>query len=1060
MILDQLFENNRAPGSAYDRGGADAWYHRARRPHKIVDGHEVALTDPREIDDYNRGYDDEGITGRHQGKQYDVREDDLDEAVADWSPLGRESMIKGRIASLERLIDHYKQKGDIARAQQLQAELGTVKRKLDQVWARDSRAVSEGKPVAHSIDYAVWSRKSPDEQQMLRQLHPKLKIKNVPPKPRAERVKKGKIDYAAIARKAEAVLGSTFPDGDPMDWMYPYISRHLKDVGIPKEKQYGKYEVYPILDRAIKMHVDKKGYDHWLETTWDQVADDNMMPGTVTRDNNPWRVAEGMVEAGPFSYGAKKHPKGSIKYLAAQRRRQQERNKPVIEPKDQMVGTAKVKPVKEGDLGQFHRNLGQRVRDRAAQDQAEVAIARARDPMTWLWKPGDQVLSKKTGRTYTITAHALNARHGAMYHYQRGQKGSDDFERGSFIADRAHQGLTKLNLEGSDQLAEKWSEKYRRSINCNNPRGFSQRAHCAGRKKNESVQEGSKENKDQETIDYVNQELAHTIKTKFNGIAWFNGGSYSYLLNIKKPNAMQASDGSPIRVKSWAQGIKDYADRWVWDELENSYPDYWETFLRPYKKGEGQPEHEYHSRFGESVAEGQGLGPRRHFKDLDKWQQATIDAWGAGRVRIEQHSKGMFAAILQNGYLVGAFDVGQGGWVELQRGNQIDEAPLDWQGKASGTAQSNVTDHTFDEALGYLKSHYPVVKQYLVRRAELGFRAWDHPKLWKGKAFDPTAIDQKQMRKSEAHIHGVDGAVDYLQLKQNAMMSGSKQLTYSIGYNWSTMENPSTGIAIVYYQDRGMGSDEIYIGGTTREKQIQARQVFRDAGVLPIPKPKVKKQGMAEGDVIHTKFATKQAQRGRDRYHKVEGLDIPVFDRAVGRAMPPNLARDPTPFDHFVARRGKVMSRGVTKQGNWYSIIGVLPNGKEYTASTTPSEQLAQALTATYNRGGFTDLDLRPARIKGYNDDPEVTEADQAQRYVLYLNGRPAAHFASHSEAQRQAQAVLQRRPDTKFEIRAVTPGIIEDLRDPQDNPCWTGYHPVGTKKKAGRTVPNCVPNK
>jgi hypothetical protein len=24
-------------------------------------------------------------------------------------------------------------------------------------------------------------------------------------------------------------------------------------------------------------------------------------------------------------------------------------------------------------------------------------------------------------------------------------------------------------------------------------------------------------------------------------------------------------------------------------------------------------------------------------------------------------------------------------------------------------------------------------------------------------------------------------------------------------------------------------------------------------------------------------------------------------------------------------------------------------------------------------------------------------------------------------------------------------------------NPCWTGYHPVGTKQKGGRTVPNCV---
>jgi len=33
-----------------------------------------------------------------------------------------------------------------------------------------------------------------------------------------------------------------------------------------------------------------------------------------------------------------------------------------------------------------------------------------------------------------------------------------------------------------------------------------------------------------------------------------------------------------------------------------------------------------------------------------------------------------------------------------------------------------------------------------------------------------------------------------------------------------------------------------------------------------------------------------------------------------------------------------------------------------------------------------------------------------------------------------------------------------EDLRDPADNPCWTGYKPVGTKKKNGKTVPNCVP--
>jgi len=34
-----------------------------------------------------------------------------------------------------------------------------------------------------------------------------------------------------------------------------------------------------------------------------------------------------------------------------------------------------------------------------------------------------------------------------------------------------------------DYVEEKWSQKYKRSINCANPRGFSQRAHCQGRKK-------------------------------------------------------------------------------------------------------------------------------------------------------------------------------------------------------------------------------------------------------------------------------------------------------------------------------------------------------------------------------------------------------------------------------------------------------------------------------------------------------------------------------------------------------------------------------------------------
>jgi hypothetical protein len=40
-----------------------------------------------------------------------------------------------------------------------------------------------------------------------------------------------------------------------------------------------------------------------------------------------------------------------------------------------------------------------------------------------------------------------------------------------------------INKESPDYIEEKWSKKYKRSINCSNPKGFSQKAHCAGRKK-------------------------------------------------------------------------------------------------------------------------------------------------------------------------------------------------------------------------------------------------------------------------------------------------------------------------------------------------------------------------------------------------------------------------------------------------------------------------------------------------------------------------------------------------------------------------------------------------
>ena len=58
-------------------------------------------------------------------------------------------------------------------------------------------------------------------------------------------------------------------------------------------------------------------------------------------------------------------------------------------------------------------------------------------------------------------------------------------------------------------FSEGWSDKYKKSINCNNPKGFSQKAHCAGRKKK----------KNETTNQYVatpHQNLPST-KTPFSG---------------------------------------------------------------------------------------------------------------------------------------------------------------------------------------------------------------------------------------------------------------------------------------------------------------------------------------------------------------------------------------------------------------------------------------------------------------------------------------------------------------------------------------------------------------
>ena len=48
-------------------------------------------------------------------------------------------------------------------------------------------------------------------------------------------------------------------------------------------------------------------------------------------------------------------------------------------------------------------------------------------------------------------------------------------------------GVRVNNCVPAESIEEEWSQKYKDSINCSNPKGFSQKAHCAGKQKNESI---------------------------------------------------------------------------------------------------------------------------------------------------------------------------------------------------------------------------------------------------------------------------------------------------------------------------------------------------------------------------------------------------------------------------------------------------------------------------------------------------------------------------------------------------------------------------------------------
>ena len=143
---------------------------------------------------------------------------------------------------------------------------------------------------------------------------------------------------------------------------------------------------------------------------------------------------------------------------------------------------------------------------------------------------------------------------------------------------------------------------------------------------------------------------------------------------------------------------------------------------------------------------------------------------------------------------------------------------------------------------------------------------------------------------------------------------------------------------------------------------------------------KKKTEKMNEGDVIKTKFATKQAQKGKDKYKKVD-VDIPVH--ASG-----------DDYDEFIL---------YSKDNKIGKIIG--KHEDEYYELGTAPYELASVLVDMYNRGGFTDKDIKQLDPKDVFERP-LTK-DEKKDKEKYVKGMKKSKGDFEKRYGKDAKAVM-----------------------------------------------------
>lgn len=159
------------------------------------------------------------------------------------------------------------------------------------------------------------------------------------------------------------------------------------------------------------------------------------------------------------------------------------------------------------------------------------------------------------------------------------------------------------------------------------------------------------------------------------------------------------------------------------------------------------------------------------------------------------------------------------------RASEFIPEAIDWQGNR-GAKQAQYAENTIDEARRYVKENYPRNKTYTIRRLEPGVRALD---------LKTGGTNQSAVNATLSQEAALNQFVSIFKLQQNTYMSGSEQMTPSIGFSWHVGEDRERKHAIFYYEDRGMGSDSITIAAKTNIELKVMEEVLIHTGLIPDP---------------------------------------------------------------------------------------------------------------------------------------------------------------------------------------------------------------------------------